>query len=886
MAIMSVSASRSCMVRRLAAPLLLLIACGWLTAGDAQKRAQKPPPKPPPREEVEEPARPRPKIPLRVGEDDPDPRPLKQPAGAPAVDLATEAQEAKNPVVRDLFLSLKEPHDYLRILKRGDVNVKPLETYLRPGTKPPLMKSFTKDWKPGEGFLTTPEAILQYEAYEELAIRRVDDFLKNGLEREPASSPRHMSRAEMLQQAEKALAAVLRFHDSARERGVRVQGWDGVKTALQQRLLALQVERLNTLAASGDWAGAFELAVRLKETYARQPELQLEFVKLHIKHVEQVLKGGGNNDYIAARHGLERIEKDVLDPHSRAKADGRLEAIRTALRSRAQQLWARARELEKKDRPQAADLLQTAENIWPALPGLRDARLAFGNAYQILRVGGRHLPEHLSPATAVTDADRQAIELLFESLVKPVYSPQVGQRYDPGLAEARPRLIPLGRQFQLARGARWSNGELVTAADIHGTVQLLKAPNWLGHSPEWADLVEGARVEDPFRVNLGLRRGYLDPLALMTFKVLPANHLKRIDDAAFAAKPIGSGPFQYVGRKQDGSREYALFLANPLYAGRAGKADRPLIREIRFYRCEDPVVEFRHGQIQLLLDLPAEQIKQLESPEARLGHVKVLPLPSRRVYFLAVNHRRPELRSLDLRKAVAFSLDRDKILTDHFRDGHKELHRWLNGPFPRGSWACHPDLDRDDKDNYPFKPQLARALAKKAGLKGSKVTLSYPSDDPRVERTCAYMKTQIEDATEMEIELRPIAPAKLRQSVEALHDYDLAYYHWDYETEAYWLWPLFDPQGVERGGRNFLGYRDDDVLQGRFRQAMSHRDFQAVQAAFREIHKDLFEKMPFIPLWQLDTLIAIHGGLKTVPPAPQLDPQRVFTEADRWRLRE
>jgi hypothetical protein len=38
--------------------------------------------------------------------------------------------------------------------------------------------------------------------------------------------------------------------------------------------------------------------------------------------------------------------------------------------------------------------------------------------------------------------------------------------------------------------------------------------------------------------------------------------------------------------------------------------------------------------------------------------------------------------------------------------------------------------------------------------------------------------------------------------------------------------------------------------------------------------------MPFIPLWQLDTHLAIHKDLTLL----NLDPLRVFTHVEKWRL--
>src|SRR5262249_13550016 len=112
------------------------------------------------------------------------------------------------------------------------------------------------------------------------------------------------------------------------------------------------------------------------------------------------------------------------------------------------------------------------------------------------------------------------------------------------------------------------------------------------------------------------------------------------------------------------------------------------------------------------------------------------------------------------------------------------------------------------------------------------------------------------------------------------------YYWWDHPDESYWLWPLFDPASSEKGGRNFLGRLNDPTLEDLFRQAMVYREFDRVQAQTRQIHKRLYDTMPLIPLWQLDTHLALQDAVKPVPQAENLDPLRLFTHAERWELKK
>src|SRR5262249_52476857 len=208
--------------------------------------------------------------------------------------------------------------------------------------------------------------------------------------------------------------------------------------------------------------------------------------------------------------------------------------------------------------------------------------------------------------------------------------------------------------------------------------------------------------------------------------------IARADDPDFARKPVGSGPYQYEGTRKEGDRLCAVFTANPYYA-RRGQPGRPYIPEIRFYVPADPVRDFRDRArpLHLLLGAPTGEVTRLQDAGAQVRTLK-----TRRVYFLAVNHRVKALADPDLRRALAHALNREQILTNRFRGGepgHRLLtaaggvagaatldlrrgaqpgfHRPLNGPYPAGSWACcpPPEVPADLHD-----PKQARDLAPNA----------------------------------------------------------------------------------------------------------------------------------------------------------------------------
>jgi peptide/nickel transport system substrate-binding protein len=855
------------------AALALLLSAGlvgsWLSSDLAAQDKTKPSKK----EEEEDPAA-KPKRPVPVvGDEEKEEKgtkPAAKSADRPATDLEREAELAKNPVVQQLFRSLAKPHDLLTTPTGRSFRIEPIPEYI--GPEPSFKGSLSLRVMNDQGKLRPPgqykrNDVTGIDAYEEIAIEKVDEFLKSALDQEPEGSPKFLSRREMLREAEKVLVSVVRFHESARESGRREgDAWKKVAQKLRGKLRDVQLGQLRSLTDAKDWETAFELAMRLRDNYRKDEEVQKGVADLLAQHALHALD---SKNYPETRKRLRLLEETF-------RSSSLTEKVREGLRARAAQIMAEAQKLEKEgDKQEAIRLLQTAESIYPQLPGLYDYSLRLNQQYPILYVGVRYLPEYMSPATAFTDSEKQAVELQFESLVKLAPGRTLGQRYEVGLAEELPQLVPLGRRFQLIRNAYWSDSHKVTGVDVRNTVELLcKYP---GRIPEWADLMEqgqGARTEgDQFHVTLTLRQGYVDPLSMMDFKILP-EWLKSADDQGFGKNPIGSGPYKYDPEKSKPGEEM-VFIANPYYGTRPGKGGLPFIREIHFVVSQNPAVDFETGRLHLLLDLSMRQFRNVTLPKAQTQTVS-----NRRIYFLAVNHRKSPLQSKDLRQAIAHAINREEILNEKFRAGVASYHKVLNGPYPPSSWAYLNKLPPDPHDD-----NLARAKAQKVKTeKGTlpRLRLFYPDRDLDVAEACDKIRQQLEQLGIM-LELKAVSPRELRRLVEESHDYDLAYYHWDYPNEAYWLWPLFDPTAAGPGGRNFLGYQNDAELTNLFRKAMERREFKAIQEITHDIHALLYEEMPLIPLWQLDTHYAVRSGL-TLPPPGTIDPLLMFTDIEKWKL--
>lgn len=524
----------------------------------------------------------------------------------------------------------------------------------------------------------------------------------------------------------------------------------------------------------------------------------------------------------------------------------------------------------------------------------------------VLVVAVRELPNLMSPAFARTDPEKWALDLIFEGLLRRAADMSAGQHYEPALARELPQIKPLSRTF-LMGSARWAgtneaDSRPVTAEDVRGSWDRLHAR--AGQPGAEVGEQISAVIAQGQDCRLVLRRGQLDPLALATFKVLP-----RPEDEAFARHPVGSGPFIYDGQVFPGGRNYAVFKPNPTYGLRAGHANQPHLKEVRLLASRDPVADFKRKSVHLALSpitgdvakihnaRPEEKDQPFARLEAMVGNGQSLQTqPSRRIYYLAVNHQVPTLGGESgklVRRVLANAIRRDAILTDCYRAGFSSYHQPLNGPFPPGTWPCSPLVVKGALDN-PEGAQGIRdtteyknALGADSRGKPREFELKYPEGDPAIEKACQMIAKQVEDV-KANFTIKPVAvpPEKLWKQIEHDTDFKLAFRHYDYPDDWFSLAGLLDPSvPAGAGSRNFMAFKPSEVFEPVFRRCQDRRDFGKLREAMHKMHEEFVEELPFIPLWHLDTHVLISQQLETRPAAGQLDPLRPFVHIDEWRFK-
>ena len=707
--------------------------------------------------------------------------------------------------------------------------------------------------------------------------------------------------ADRLAAGERALTAVLFYHDAAVETNRRRgPAWEPVKAAVADKLLDVRLLLVKEVAGAKNWSRLGELASKYADLYRNKPKVIQELATARLAEAADLVKSARQADLERARDIL--AEFDRLVPGSDNET---AKLVRTALTDRAKQKLNDIGSGADKDR--ALKLLNDARQLNPDDPDVLKKQKELRAGADTLVVGVPRMPRLMSPATAREDSERMAVELMFEGLLDPRPDELLGRVYRPLLAAHQPLVSPLARDLSL-RHPSWGREKAgaFDAADLVATVQLLRAQRALP-SAEAADwLADAAPVPDaPDRVRVRFAAAHPDPRTLLTFKVLPGKHLaglrKGIDDQigrdSFARSPFGTGPFQlspeFVPSDDDKPVRQIAFVPN---RGRFGRVGGPELAEIRLVPTTgrspaDLARDLAAGQLHLLTDVPTADLEKYQSVE---GTKVVTAAANRRVYILAVNHTAELLKTPDVRRGISLAIDREAILNELYRAGTKHHHA-LAGPFPVGSWLApstpKPLHDRD------------LAAGKLRDVRGQ-VKLLYPNDDPRAEAACKRIADAVGAAGELKVEPEGVTPVELRTRVEQQGRYELAYLPFDYPDiwHAHTLAALLDPSAAGGGGRNFLRFmakgaapsRADERLAEALAELKTHRDSEGeIKKAGREVWDHFLEATPFVPLWQLDRHMVVSTSLKVyfddggeAGPYERLDPITLFSNVGRWKLEE
>ena len=445
-----------------------------------------------------------------------------------------------------------------------------------------------------------------------------------------------------------------------------------------------------------------------------------------------------------------------------------------------------------------------------------------------IRFGMAAAPVTLDPRFATDAASYRINRLLYARLV----DFDAAEQPAPALATWQ-KLGPTHYRFILKDDGRvFHDGSQLTSVDVKATYDsVLDAA--VG-SPHRGSLTVIKQIETLDEKTLDFHLHKPDPLfpGRLTIGILP--HRLIASDHPFNHHPLGSGPLRFVDWPEQGQ----LILLRD--------RDRLSLEMIVVVDPTVRVLKLLRGEIDLIQgDLPQELIAWLEERPA----IYVQRGRGSTFTYLGFNLDDPVVGDINIRRAIAYALDRDSIINYVMGNAARKANAMLRPDH----WAGHPGLSE-----YAYDPDKARALVQRAGYGLQRpVEITYKtSNHPFRVRLATIIQHQLEQVG-IGVDLK---------------SYDWGTFYGDIKAGRFQMYSLswvglklpdifryvfhstsVPPKGANRG--RFASTQADRLIEA----AEDTLDLNGQATIYRALQTYLLEELPYVPLWYEDNvLVARH----------------------------
>ncbi len=497
----------------------------------------------------------------------------------------------------------------------------------------------------------------------------------------------------------------------------------------------------------------------------------------------------------------------------------------------------------------------------------RETRVEAGNRDQILHLGNLSEPRDLDPHIVTGVSACNILSALLEGLVAE----------EPGKSGAAERWDVssdgMVYTFHLRQNAKWSNGDPVTADDFVFSYQRILSPALgspyaymlhvlknakafnTGELPDFGKV--GVKAIDFQTLELTLESptpSFLSQLNHWSwFPVHPPTILKHGAMDEMGTKwtapenYVGNGPFKLKSWKQNSS---IVVETNPHYWDR----DTVRLKEIHFYPIGDHKIEersFRAGQLHVTGTIPLERVQYYKD-----RHPELLRLdPYLRSYYYLLNVSKPPLNDPRVRKALALSIDREKIARYVTRSGEQPAFSFT--PPHIGNYKPPTPFQRD----IPAAKQLLAEAGYPNGEGFPELTLLFHTSDLHT-RVAEVIQQMWKETLGIHIELENVE-WKVYQSRRKNKVYEIARAEWvaDYADPASFLeiWQT-------GGGNNHSGWSSPEYDRLIQKASQTLDETQRLET-FRQAETILLNELPIIPLLFLPSKSLIQPSVKGWKPS-------------------
>jgi oligopeptide transport system substrate-binding protein len=525
-------------------------------------------------------------------------------------------------------------------------------------------------------------------------------------------------------------------------------------------------------------------------------------------------------------------------------------------------------------------LIGCSENISPVDSGLEQ---------QIYHHGNGSEPQGIDPHIVTGVPEHHILISLCEGLTIPNPNPKGSNGYIPGTAESW-SISDDGKEyiFKLNKNAKWSNGDPVTADDFVWSWKRILTASLGSQYPDMLYYLVGAyeyhngqidnfdevgvKALDTHTLKVNLKNPTPFFIGLLshysTWPVHKETVLKHgdIDDRNGEwTRPgnfVCNGPFQLKTWELNNK---IVVEKNPHYYD----ASMVRLNEIHYYPVSNVMTEdrmFRAGQLHLTSSMPTQKCPIYI--EEKNPNLKIDPYMG--TYFYRINTENETLSDVRVRKALAYSIDRQLLVDKVTQCGQIPAYSFT----PPGSNGYQPSTE------IPYDPVLAKQLLAEAGYSSDnpfpKLEILFNTNEGH-RKVALAIQQMWQNELGIEVELVN-QDWKVYLSREMVGDFQISRAGWigDYEDPNTFLDLMRPNRGNNKTGWENMEF---DAL---VEEANTINDQEKRYELLNEAEKILIDNMPIIPLYTYVRVYQLSPDVKGFNPhiLDHHHPKFIYLERD------
>lgn len=606
--------------------------------------------------------------------------------------------------------------------------------------------------------------------------------------------------------------------------------------------------------------------VLLSELYGRQPGYPGLSERLGEVVDALVTAAVDAGDYRQARYFLLNLARKYDGHPVFQKHSG-------AMQARAEALLTQASERQREGEYAAsAALAAEAADLWPRTPNLLSRIRAFVERYQRLHVGVVNVAATGSVARFPDRAEQRRSALSERPLFEldrvrngtTFYRSRYFDEWEP---------YDLGRRihFTLSQVRQpWESRPILDGPAFARLLQDRLSPESADYDERLAAYVRSIRVVSPVELTITFDR--VPPRVEPLLSGLSPHQIAAPADSAAAdgggesaqfvsledaGEPILAG-FQPVGWDDEaGTLTYRRAVEEPDGLSQYHVAE---VVEHKYSSHEKALQALRQGEVSMLPDLPDWILRRFQEDEDFLKDFFIQRYALPRTNIIQINPHSAPLRSGELRRGLAFAIDRETILRKTvLRDDQARHGRVVSGPFAADSFANSIEVTPRE---YNLSTAAPLVLLAGRQLGGTIPPLKMIVPPGPVEQAAAADIVRIWERVGQEVELKVqiVSDDEVDDT-----EWDLAYRTIHMAEPTVDLWPFLTAS--DRARISDLNPYPDWLKQELVSLDRTSDTGRAINR-IQELHQHLWSEALYIPLWEVDEFLVVRKNISGFPTRP------------------